>query len=103
MDILPKVKINGIPWAPVDVEEADELKDRLATFSLEGEHYWRDLFIKNDTDEGTGRRYGTYAEGDETAPFFSEAFLYNLLGKDEARSVLGIMSRLCKLAGVEYR
>lgn len=29
-----------------------------------------------------------YEEGDELAPFFSEAFLYNLVGKDAARSIL---------------
>lgn len=30
---------------------------------------------------------GMYEPGDEHAPFFSEAFLYNLLGKDDARSL----------------
>ena len=29
-----------------------------------------------------------YESGDELAPFFSERFLYPLLGKDEARRVL---------------
>ncbi len=29
-----------------------------------------------------------YEPGDENAPFFSEAFLYNLLGKEAARTVL---------------
>lgn len=31
-----------------------------------------------------------YEEGDEDAPFYSERFLYPLLGKDEARSVLAM-------------
>ena len=44
-----------------------------------------------------------YEEGNENAPFFTEAFLYNLLGKDEARSVLGIVRRLSVLAGVKFR
>lgn len=29
-----------------------------------------------------------YEEGDEFAPFFTEAFLYNLVGKEAARSIL---------------
>ena len=33
------------------------------------------------------KAYG-YERGDESAPFFSEAFLYVLLGKEEARTVL---------------
>lgn len=96
------VMIDGARYAPVDEEEADELGDRIRTFTLEGSTHWREQFIDNDTGPD-GRRYGMYGEGDEEAPFFTEAFLYNLLGKDEARSVLGIVRRLCKLAGVEYR
>ena len=30
-----------------------------------------------------------YEKGDEDAPFWTEAFLYNLLGKDDARTLLG--------------
>jgi hypothetical protein len=40
-----------------------------------------------------------YEEGDERAPFFSEAYLYNLLGKDDARSVLSAVRQLLKAAG----
>ena len=83
--------------------ERERLSERLSTFTLEGETYWRDLFIKNDTNTMTGKRMGMYDEGDERAPFFTEAFLYNLLGKDEARSVLGIINRLCVLAEVKFR
>jgi hypothetical protein len=36
---------------------------------------------------------GYYSDGDEDAPFFSEKFLYNLLGKDDARSLLGMLDR----------
>lgn len=35
-----------------------------------------------------------YEEGDEEAPFFTEAFLYNLLGKDAARTVLARFGKL---------
>jgi len=41
-----------------------------------------------------------YEEGDEKAPFFSEAYLYNLLGKDDARSVLRVVRELLSAAGV---
>lgn len=32
-----------------------------------------------------------YDEGDEEAPFYSEACLYNLFGKDDARSILATL------------
>ncbi len=32
-----------------------------------------------------------YEEGDENAPFFSESYLYNLLGKEDARTVLAYL------------
>ncbi len=47
------------------------------------------------------RRGGGYTKGDETAPFFSEAFLYNLLGKEDARSLLGRMQTLLSLLGYD--
>jgi hypothetical protein len=99
---MANVTVDGTSYRPVDQNEAQELAERLKTFTLEGEDYWRKLFIENDT-ASDGWRYGMYAEGDEGAPFFTEAFLYNLLGKDEARSVLGIVRRLAVLAGVEWR
>jgi len=34
-------------------------------------------------------------------PFFSEAYLYPLLGKDDARSVLGRLNRLLEAAGLD--
>lgn len=99
---MPEVVIEGQHYRPVDEAEAVELARLLNEFTVEGSEFWRELFIKNDTARD-GTRYGMYQEGDETAPFFTEAFLYNLLGKDEARSVLGIVRRLCVLAGVERR
>lgn len=100
---MTEVKIDGMLYRPVDEHEAAELARRLREFKLEGKEYWKQLFIANDTDLTTGRRFGMYSDGDENAPFFTEAFLYNLLGKDEARSVLDIVRRLCRLAGVEHR
>lgn len=35
-----------------------------------------------------------YEEGDENAPFFTEAYLYNLLGKEEARTVLAMLHKV---------
>lgn len=79
--------------------EVAELLNRAQTLRVEGATYYRELFIKNDTGKN-GERYGMYSEGDEFAPLFSEAFLYNLLGKDDARSVLAIIRRLFVAAGV---
>jgi len=41
-----------------------------------------------------------YEEGDEQAPFFSEAFLYNLLGKEDARTLLSLMKRALGIKGI---
>ena len=41
-----------------------------------------------------------YEKGDENAPFFTEAFLYNLIGKEDARSLLGIVRELCMGVGL---
>ena len=53
----------------------DELN--LYTFVLEGQH----LDEQGDMFE----------EGDENAPFFSEAYLYNLVGKEDARTILAVV------------
>lgn len=41
-----------------------------------------------------------YRKGDEKAPFYSEAFLYALLGKDAGRTVCYSFDRICELAGL---
>ncbi len=47
---------------------------------------------------------GMYEEGDEKAPFFSEAYLYNLMGKDDARTILGLINNLLGTVGIDsYR
>ncbi len=80
-------------------EEQAEMVERIQNFKLEGTTFWREFFIAEDKRCGGGM----YSEGDEFAPFFSEAFLYNLVGKDEARSILGIVRELLTAAGVEGR
>lgn len=42
-----------------------------------------------------------YRKGDEKAPFYSEAFLYPLLGKDAGRTVCYAFERLCGLVGMK--
>ena len=42
-----------------------------------------------------------FGKEDEKQPFFSEAYLYNLLGKEDARTLLALMSQLCKSLGIE--
>jgi hypothetical protein len=42
-----------------------------------------------------------YSKGDEDAPFYSEAFLYPLLGKEEARTVLYHFHYLIKACGFD--
>jgi hypothetical protein len=96
-----EVTIDGVRYVPVDEEERRELGERIATFTLEGSTFWKRRF---EADSAPGQwNAGMYGGYEEESPFFTEAFLYNLLGKDEARSVLGIIRRLSALAGVEYR
>lgn len=40
-----------------------------------------------------------YKVGDENSPFFSESFLYTLLGKGDARTLLSLMKPIWKLIG----
>jgi len=37
-----------------------------------------------------------FTDGDEKQPFFSEAYLYNLLGKEDARTLLALIQQLSK-------
>ena len=42
-----------------------------------------------------------YEPGDEKAPFFSETFLYLLLGKMDARTLLGRLRRVCEAVDMD--
>ncbi len=44
-----------------------------------------------------------YEPEDEEAPFFTEAFLYNLLGKEEARTVLSLVRQVGRALGMDDR
>lgn len=52
----------------------------------------------NPTSAGLGkiftRKNPYYSKGDEDAPFFTEAYLYTLLGKEDARTVLAYVRGL---------
>ena len=50
---------------------------------------------------GFTRKNPYYRKGDEKAPFYSEAFLYPLLGKEDGRTVCYSFDRLCELVGLE--
>lgn len=45
-------------------------------------------WVPEQTNVAHFEESGYYEKGDEDAPFFSEAYLYNLLGKDDARTLL---------------
>jgi hypothetical protein len=42
-----------------------------------------------------------YAKGDENAPFYTEAFLYSLLGKEDGRTICYSFDRLIQLCGFD--
>ncbi len=44
---------------------------------------------------------GMYEKGDERAPFFTETYLYNLMGKEDGRTVLSLIHRLLDAAGFD--
>lgn len=48
-----------------------------------------------------GKAAGYYCEGDEDAPFISEAFLYSLLGKDDARTLMALLNGVLRDAGID--
>lgn len=54
-----------------------------------------------EVDRKTLRKSPEYSENAEKMPFFSETFLYPLLGKDDARSVLARISNLLRAAGLD--
>lgn len=65
----------------------------------------RDLFTwtpESKPKQFSPRAQSGYRKGDEDAPFFSESFLYVLLGKEDARSLLGRMRQLCEALGFNY-
>lgn len=48
------------------------------------------------------RKYGVICSDEDTkAPFFSEAYLYNLLGKEDARTLLALMCQALESVGIE--
>nr|WP_276978450.1 hypothetical protein [Ferrimicrobium acidiphilum] len=49
----------------------------------------------------TGGAY--YEESDEKAPLLSEAFLYNLLGKEDARTFMALLRSAFESVGVDPR
>ncbi len=53
-------------------------------------------------EDGLDHTSPDYEEGDGEAPFFSEAYLYNLVGKEDARTILGRLNRLGEALGMTY-
>jgi hypothetical protein len=58
-------------------------------------------YVPGDGYGGWPDVYETGVDPDRDAPFFSEAVLSPLLGKDDARSLLAIVRRVAEEAGVE--
>ena len=48
------------------------------------------------------KEYGELcSDEDLKQPFFSEAYLYNLIGKEDARTLLALMKKAFKSVGIE--
>lgn len=46
------------------------------------------------------KKSSRYEEGNEYAPFFTEAYLYNLLGKSDARTLLSLLKKALGIKGI---
>lgn len=88
-------------WGASERAEVERELRGLVTFVVEASG---DLLIT--MRENQERMYGAsfvvaVEEADATQPFFSEAVLYPLIGKEDARSVLGRMENLCRRLGFD--
>lgn len=72
---------------------AQTFKDKLDAFCLE----WQ-------IDKGRFPNFFAegYEEGDENAPFFSEACLYCLIGKEDARTILALINNFYRLLNLDW-
>lgn len=66
--------------------------DRLMTWTPEDV----DLRAISELNNGPG----VFEPGDEKVPFFSEAYLYNLLGKEDARTLMTLVHQALEEFGV---
>lgn len=57
-------------------------------------------FVPNKTPDSV---YGDDLEVNEDAPFFSEEYLYNHLGKQDARTLLHLLNEVMKENGMDRR
>ena len=57
-------------------------------------------FTPGDLPKSCKNKRDGYEKGDETCPFFSETYLYNLLGKEDARTLLAFMRPVWEDAGI---
>jgi hypothetical protein len=48
-----------------------------------------------------GKKTRMYDEGDEDAPFMTEAFLYTALGKEDARTLLALVGTVIAACGLD--
>jgi hypothetical protein len=62
-------------------------------YEFQPEWHWN---LKNILENQEG-----YSKGDENAPFFSEAVLYPLLGKEDARTVLALIGNIIRATGLD--
>jgi len=91
---LIKIKVEEAILELIQMElESFKAKQKLDQFCLEysiDKKRFPQFFKK---DQG-------YEKGDEEAPFLSEACLYNLIGKEDARTVRALIGNLERLLGV---
>lgn len=64
-------------------------------------HMWKPHVSPSEALVAALQESDYYSEGDEDAPFFSESFLYNLLGKEDARTLRGTLHSLQKAIGLD--
>jgi hypothetical protein len=85
----------------VDIQEARKAVHRLYTVVMHDAYGPAGDLSRYVGFGGQVEENSMYTEGDEEAPFMTEAYLYSLLGKEEARTVLAIGGRLRKALGMD--
>lgn len=80
------------------VTRVRDLVERMMKFKVE----WPDSLLKAHA-KASGYPRSVVDKGDGVAPFYSEVFLYPLLGKEDARSVLYPMEELARVLGVDIQ
>ncbi len=83
-------------------KEIKEVLEKLLSWTPEGVDLKSISRINYPPKHFPKKEYGEIcSEEDAECPFFSEAYLYNLLGKEDARTLLALMRNFIRSLGMD--